>query len=315
MVKSDMRQYYPEYYKNFKCTADKCQHNCCIGWEIDIDPDTYTRYRGICGEFGKKLNENISQDGGEPHFILTDGERCPFLNSNNLCNIYINLGEEALCEICDMHPRYRNFFDSFEEVGLGLSCEAAAELILKYPHKVRFLSQSDEEAEPSGDENDFLSLRSRIIELLQDRSLSIDDRIELLFENFGIDLPDMTLTEWAEVYLRLERLDPKWTDILNSLKGKDFMPCHAADGEVALALEQLLVYFIFRHLSEGFYDGLLYERAAFAVLSTRMICAVCTYCISPVKGLTLDGLIEAARLYSLEIEYSDENTDALLEKL
>ena len=29
----------PSYYKKFKCIADKCHHNCCIGWEIDIDDE------------------------------------------------------------------------------------------------------------------------------------------------------------------------------------------------------------------------------------------------------------------------------------
>ena len=27
----------PDFYGKFKCTAEKCRHSCCIGWEIDID--------------------------------------------------------------------------------------------------------------------------------------------------------------------------------------------------------------------------------------------------------------------------------------
>ena len=29
----------PDFYGKFKCTAEKCRHSCCIGWEIDIDDD------------------------------------------------------------------------------------------------------------------------------------------------------------------------------------------------------------------------------------------------------------------------------------
>ena len=61
----------PNYYKNFKCIADKCQHNCCIGWEIDVDESTMALYNTVDGEFGKRLKSNIC-DG---HFVLDENER------------------------------------------------------------------------------------------------------------------------------------------------------------------------------------------------------------------------------------------------
>ena len=39
-----MKLYAPTYYKNFKCIADACEHSCCIGWEIDIDPEALEKY-------------------------------------------------------------------------------------------------------------------------------------------------------------------------------------------------------------------------------------------------------------------------------
>ena len=47
----------PSYYKTFQCIADKCEHSCCIGWEIDIDEDSYDYYMGIEGAFGELLKE------------------------------------------------------------------------------------------------------------------------------------------------------------------------------------------------------------------------------------------------------------------
>ena len=32
-----MKEYIPDYYKDFQCIADKCKDSCCIGWEIMID--------------------------------------------------------------------------------------------------------------------------------------------------------------------------------------------------------------------------------------------------------------------------------------
>ena len=90
----------PSYYKDFKCIADKCTHNCCIGWEIDIDEDTANYYKNLGGEIGKRMRECI--DFSEtPHFILGEGDRCPFLNGDNLCDIIINCGKEHLCTMTD----------------------------------------------------------------------------------------------------------------------------------------------------------------------------------------------------------------------
>ena len=73
-----MIRVYPDYYNEFTCIATKCSHNCCIGWEIDIDRDSFDFYSSLTGDFGKKLKENIDTSNG-PHFVLGEKERCPFL--------------------------------------------------------------------------------------------------------------------------------------------------------------------------------------------------------------------------------------------
>ena len=123
-----MPLYAPDYYKAFKCTADKCRHNCCIGWEIDIDAGSLDFYKSVTGRLGERLKENIVS-GDTSYFKLKKDRRCPFLNSNNLCDIITELGEHRLCQICADHPRFRNIFENRTEIGLGLCCEAAAELI------------------------------------------------------------------------------------------------------------------------------------------------------------------------------------------
>ena len=129
----------PDYYNGFKCIADRCLHNCCIGWEIDIDEDTLCLYGDISGEFGKRLKGNISDDE-YPHFILREHGRCPFLNEKGLCDIITERGDGALCDICADHPRYRNYFDDRLEMGLGLCCEEAARIILSNKNKVRLVN-------------------------------------------------------------------------------------------------------------------------------------------------------------------------------
>jgi lysine-N-methylase len=122
----------PLYYKKFHCIADKCKDSCCsAGWEIDIDSETAEFYSNVEGEFGDKLHKNISATS-PCHFVLDNHNNCPFLNDKKLCDIYINLGEEHLCQICKDHPRYYEWFDdnNIKEAGIGLCCEEAARIIL-----------------------------------------------------------------------------------------------------------------------------------------------------------------------------------------
>ena len=52
----------PFYYDNFKCIGGECIDNCCVNnWKIDIDEKTYKKYKKLKGEWGKKINSNISR--------------------------------------------------------------------------------------------------------------------------------------------------------------------------------------------------------------------------------------------------------------
>ncbi len=146
-----MNVYVPEYYSRFRCIASECRNTCCAGWEIDIDPESLSRYQRMTGEFGSRVKRSISLDGA-PHFILSDHERCPLLNQNNLCDLILNEGEDALCQICRDHPRFRNYFSSRVEMGLGLVCGEAARLILSWPTPLRLIRLEDDAVEEPTDD-------------------------------------------------------------------------------------------------------------------------------------------------------------------
>ena len=59
----------PDFYDSFHCIGSECPDNCCIGWELDIDEDTYEYYKNVPGEFGDRLRanmENARDAGGIP---------------------------------------------------------------------------------------------------------------------------------------------------------------------------------------------------------------------------------------------------------
>lgn len=291
-----MKPITPNYYQKFKCIADRCRHNCCIGWEIDIDEETDAYYRGVQGSMGARLQKSISRND-TPHFILGSGERCPFLNENNLCDIITALGEEHLCQICTDHPRFRNEFSDRIELGLGLCCEEACALILSQKEPFS-LMEPDETEHQSEEEQTFFTIRDRIFQLLQDRSQPMEKRLSHLLALFQIEIPTL---DWHSVFFDLERLDPVWDTKIQKID------LHAAVSEDwSLPIEQLTVYFIYRHLAGALEDGRYAARCAFAVLSVKVIASV---------AASVEDLPEIARLYSSEIEYSDENVKLLLDKL
>ena len=301
-----MKTIFPDYYKEFECIKGECKHNCCIGWEIDVDDDTLKKYRAISGEFGERLSKNISCDG-QACFILSENERCPFLNADNLCDIIINLGEDYLCEICDMHPRFRNELPDRVEIGLGLSCEAAGRLILSKKDKVTF---------PKIDTDDeIIVLRDEIIEILQNRELLIDERIDKMLELLGVSRPDVF--EWLDLFSELEMLDENWGKLINKAKVAkvDFDGFDRYMQGRESEYEQLLIYFIYRHFANAPDFDSAVSRGLFAVLSCELLRLLGAILFTEKGDFTLDDQIELARLFSSEIEYSDENLYTILDEI
>ncbi len=300
----------PDYYNKFSCIAHKCRHNCCIGWEIDIDEDTLRNYDGVTGEFSLRLKENISLEG-TPHFTLCENERCPFLNERNLCDIITNLGEEYLCEICAEHPRFYNVYSTFTEVGLGLSCEEAARIIIT--DEDAFSLMCDDIPDYDGlteSEKDLLEIREGIFGELTRKDISLGDRIKNITSRMDIYCEDVPSYPWAEEFSRLEILDEGWKEYLLLLSSYDESMSIPMD-EYEKAFENLLCCFVYRHLHGALYDGCLNERLMFAVVSVMVIYRI--FAVKYTKHRAgIDELIETARIYSAETEYSEENTEELL---
>lgn len=303
----------PNYYNDFTCLMGDCRHSCCIGWEIDIDEDSLSYYQNIPGEIGKRLSENIAQNEDSAYFRLTSDERCPFLNASGLCDLILTLGEDSLCQICADHPRFRNYFSDRIEIGLGLCCEAAAKLILCHeaPVELSVIGEDNEdEYALLPEESELLRVRSRLIQIMQDRSMPIEERVQHMLDEENISLPTFSAAHWVPFLLQLERLDESWAEHLRRISDHP-----SPDREWEIPFEQLMVYLLYRHLPSALEDGDLHERIAFCVTMWQLVRALACAEQAEHGRLTMENLIELARLYSSEIEYSDENIIATLDSL
>ena len=135
-----MQYTFPNYYKEFSCIAGECEDTCCAGWQIVIDEDSLERYGNEKSEFGKRLRNSIDW---EEECFYQNNRRCAFLNDENLCDLYKELGPDSLCDTCRLYPRHTEEYEGLRELSLSLSCPEAARIILSCKEPVRFSGGGD----------------------------------------------------------------------------------------------------------------------------------------------------------------------------
>lgn len=175
----------PQYYDNFTCIADRCPDTCCAGWQIVIDDISLENYGKISGTFGERLQKSIDWKEG---IFRQNQRRCAFLNQENLCDLYRELGADSLCDTCRMYPRHVEEYEDLREFSLSLSCPVAAEMILGCKEQVRFLEEEDDVEEQEEEYEDFDIIlfdwleeaREVLLEVIQDRSLPVSARMLVL---------------------------------------------------------------------------------------------------------------------------------------
>ena len=257
-----MITYFPDYYKDFKCIANKCRHTCCAGWEIDVDDEALSRF--------------IKDPAIAPHIsgnsiMLDDKERCPFLQEDGLCKMILEHGEDFLCDICTEHPRFYNTFEDHIEGGLGLVCEEACRIILEKKEDFSLTP-----AKPLPDD----------ITTVFDTSRSLSTRLATLKNEVSSSLTRASFISTLEV------LDPSWTVLINGIIENP--PVRSEEEDIinrdARRFSNFCAYLLYRYPDES----------GFAVESTYLL-----------ADLVIRGtdILEAARMFSGEIEYSDINIE------
>ncbi len=295
--------YAPEYYKKFTCIADKCRHSCCIGWEIDIDEKTLEKYEVYYPDICKSI-----EYCGTAHFKLENDEKCPHLNEKGLCNIIIKYGEDYLSDICRLHPRFFNDLGEREEAGLGLVCEEACRIILEdgEPFSTKEIGESEDNISYFGNsEYSPIQNRNKIIVMMEEGEGSYSERIGRIKTEFSVTEDIHTKDEWIDILLSLEIMDNEWKNILLNAAGKS--ACSNLCG-FDMYYERLFKYFVFRHVSSAENEDNLRARLSFCILSTEII----KYLFESGENRSKEALFDLARLYSSEIEYSEDNTAELI---
>ncbi|MBO7512928.1 MAG: flagellin lysine-N-methylase [Fibrobacter sp.] len=306
----------PDFYDQFKCIASRCTDTCCVGWEIDIDEATQQVYRKVSGVFGDRLRENI-EDG---HFKLLPHNRCPFLDKDNLCEVYQNLGEDALCDICTEHPRFVEVYGDIMERGLGLCCEEAARLLLEGEGPLAFTCEECDEPEDELDDDDrevrdqVLGEREWMFETLADQSTPFAERLNMVFGYTGENpfAPFENAKAMFELLAKLESYGPDWEAALSRIKTRIESSEPIVDQGFFSETEsaRLLAYLIYRHYAKCLFEGREQGKRQFALFFwnlarffTKELAGV-NSAVTP--NPRTNTKINAVKILSKQLEYAEE---------
>ena len=313
-----------EIYREFTCKADKCKHTCCRGWEIDIDDDTLDYYNGLDTELGNEIRKNISgggQEGESASFMLTTDERCPFLKDDGLCRIIEEIGDDGLCDICRLHPRFYESINDYNLAGVGLSCEKASELLFGKKSLDFIICDSvDSSGDGSRDFNvNDSSRRIGFKELLELLEIDYPEKYLDISNVLSDYLSESRIEKILDVFYNTEPIDDNWKKEVSLLKEsyKDYL-CHlrgkdeeSAKKDIAIRdidikrYEVIYRYIIFRQLDQIEVYGMkkLYEYAASSIIYIMLYAAA------------IHDDIEAVRRWSEQIEYDDDNINYIIKNL
>lgn len=167
--------HYPGYYKKFRCLAGECPDTCCIGWEITVDRETektYQKLRKGKSELAERLRRSVRR-----RLIIPDGDRCPFLAGDGLCDLCREYGEAAMTRTCRRYPRHVEDFGDIHEVELLCSCPEAARLILSENFRLITRNMPERKGNTDGIDEERLALwfsvREQVFAMAGDRRMPL----------------------------------------------------------------------------------------------------------------------------------------------
>ena len=307
------------------------------------------RYEALDGVIGEKIRKNITTEDDFSSFILQEKERCPFLNSDNLCEMIMESGEEMLCDICKEHPRFYQWYGDCEMQGIGLCCEESCRLLLEQKDPIAFSIEEiahEVENKKVPEEEDstqlayvLLGLQEMLFGIIKNQELPFAQRMEEVLRTVsvaeaqlfgaeieknnrklqGIDSSLETSREILEVMGEMEAINQEWTETLERLAGNledllDREEDYRNSQETgAWEQENIFMYILYRHFMKTLDFGGMTARVKFAMIGLWFIhLSNLEVWVNSGERTNVDK-INAIKRWSQQVEYSEENVDTMIE--
>lgn len=331
---------FPEYWADFSCKCGDCRATCCHGWGIALSQDEYFRITGA--EYSPELRRRVDvafKPATNPaptpeRFALISYNwlgKCPLQTDEGLCALHRELGEGAIPTICRRYPRSVRV-TPMHECCTSTSCEYTLELLYRDDAPVRFVRREitvyDEEydtpAAAAMSVGEYTRVRDVAFSTISDRTFTIDERIERLARELGVDLPYyvMPTDACAELYVRLLKTSGSLAEL------DDDVAAYYADcsdltrfsldtvDKMDVYLEKLLVNHIFYKAFPRSFEGSTPSDELAALVAVRGLHRYVTEAYLAAHGWSLQNFVDVtAKLFRM-IEHSrfDEIAARFLQK-
>lgn len=142
-----MRYLTVDLFEDFQCIAGACPNSCCIGWKIPVEKNIFKEMQRHEEELGISAAGWLKKEDGEYYSVILDGQRCPMLTRENLCQVVLRLGPEYLSRTCSVFPRSFNQYGGVVERYLSASCPEVISMLMDKDF-IEFSVSEDLEPEP-----------------------------------------------------------------------------------------------------------------------------------------------------------------------
>lgn len=210
-----------DYFQDFHCKCGNCRHSCCKGWQIDISEKDYFRLIGLdCSE---NLHHRLECAFAQPEQPTEECFRvivpnwlgeCPMQNEDGLCALHKECGAEALPQVCNYYPRSMKQVGNVRLACCSGSCEAVVELLLQRDQlHLTTYTTSDTPVLSVHEHPGFPDLCIRCVDMLQDRTSSLSDRIDSIAGMLGCK-SRFTSEDIRSILPSLEEVSPEIAEYL-----------------------------------------------------------------------------------------------------
>lgn len=320
-----MKDSYPSYYGKFKCVAAQCPDSCCKDWDVVVDEESEKFYNTVDSALGEKLRRVTVTDEDGDRIFESDHGKCPFWNSDMLCDIYIELGEDRLCKTCKRFPRISLDFGCFCEHMLSFACPEAARLMLGEENAYGDFENAEYNLSSYDGDSELLDFllraRSKTVQLLQDKSkgiagrlancLDFNEQVEKILDTDGFHqntaaVQDADSSFIFDMLKNMEIMNEEFKQVLETA-GATGDKIHI-DSSLDEQLERLALYYVYRYYLSAV------DMLDVTLTIKRIVCA-CAAIGKYHAAVKAQGgqanILRAAQQYSKEIEHSYENNEAM----
>ncbi len=129
----------PDFMETFRCAGTACREHCCKNQHVILDRNRYQKYvKSPFSDIRRIAVTEISVTqtslAAWAHIIPDSQGNCPFLDEQQLCQIYKHVGVNALSNNCASYPQVDHIYKNQKIKSMALSCPEVTRQVLFSPN-------------------------------------------------------------------------------------------------------------------------------------------------------------------------------------